>query len=66
MKRPPQYDKASVKVADVPVIGGVLPQKFLNQRMLKPSFTNLLNQQTIRKEPVVLKENVVNVPALPP
>ena len=64
--KPPQYDKASVKVVDVPVNGGVLPQKFLNPRTLKPTFTNLPNPQTIRREPVVLKENVVNVPALPP
>ena len=64
--RPPQYDKASVKVVDVPVDGGVLPQKFLNPRQMRPSYTNLPAAQRITRDPVVLKENVVNIAPLPP
>ena len=63
--RPPQYDKASVKVVDVPINGGILPQRFLNPRQLKPNYTNIPAAQKITRNPVMLKENVVNVAPLP-
>ena len=64
--RPPQYEKASVKVIDVPVNGGILPQKFLSPRQLKPNITTIPPAQQITRKPVVLKENVINVGTLPP